>query len=63
MKASNHPKIIIDVDTDFKQLLVDICHLKNTSMKDYVMTVLNEQMNADSILLKEKLELFRSLRS
>ena len=63
MKASNHPKIIIDVDRDFKQLLVDICQLKNMSMKKYVIDILKKQLNNDSDTLNEKLDILKSLRS
>ncbi|MBT6121304.1 hypothetical protein HOH45_07565 [bacterium] len=62
MKASSHPKIIIDVDPEFKQLLVDICQLKRISMKEYILCSLEEKMELDSEKLKNKLEIFRSLR-
>ncbi|RAP36831.1 hypothetical protein DID80_04970 [Candidatus Marinamargulisbacteria bacterium SCGC AAA071-K20] len=63
MKATNHPKIIIDVDKDFKQQLIDICQLKNMSMKDYVLESLEKKLIADANSLTEKLELLKQLRS
>ncbi|RAP36835.1 hypothetical protein DID80_04990 [Candidatus Marinamargulisbacteria bacterium SCGC AAA071-K20] len=62
MKATNHPKIIIDVDKDFKQQLIDICQLKNMSMKDYILESLEENMRSDTETLGEKLEILKKLR-
>ena len=61
MKASSHPKIIIDVDPEFKQLLVNICQLKQISMKDYILGSLEKKMEMDSKTLKDKLEILRYL--
>ncbi len=63
MKATNHPKIIIDVDSDFKQQIVDICQIKNVSMKDYVLDLLKTQMKIDSESFYEKLELLKQIRN
>ena len=46
MKATNHPKIIIDVDSEFKQQLVDICQIKNVSMKSYILDLIKKQIRA-----------------
>lgn len=63
MKATNHPKIVIDVDRDFKQQLLDICQIKgNISIKEYVLDSLIEKMQEDSEILKDKLDILRSLR-
>jgi hypothetical protein len=63
MKATTHPKVTFDVDKDFKQLLVDICQIKDESIKDYVLTALEPALKADSEELKEKLTLLKQLRN
>jgi hypothetical protein len=63
MKATNHPKIIIDVDSDFKQQLVDICQIKNVSMKSYILDLVKNQMKIDSESFGEKLELLKQIRT
>jgi hypothetical protein len=62
MKATNHPKITIDVDKDFKQQLIDICQLRNISMKDYVLESLEEKIKSDTETLAEKLEMLKNIR-
>ncbi|MBT5856052.1 hypothetical protein HOH87_05385 [bacterium] len=62
-KPTSHPKIIIDVDQEFKQTLVDICQLKKTSMKDYVLGVLKTAMTEDSEQLAGKLEMLNQIRA
>ena len=63
MKANSHPKVVFDVDRDFKQLLVDLAELSNKSVKDYVLSALIPVMNADAEKFEEKLKLLDQLRS
>lgn len=63
MKATSHPKLVIDVDSEFKQLLIDICQIQQVSIKAYVLECLQNKMDIDSEELVEKLELMRRLRT
>lgn len=63
MKVTNHPKIIIDVDKEFKQRLVNICQIKKISIKDYILSSLIPQMDNDSLELVDKLRLLEELNN
>lgn len=63
MKATNHPKIIIDVDKELKQRLVNICQIKKISIKDYILSSLIPQMDNDSLELVDKLRLLEELNN